>query len=466
MKKPTTIFGIYVVALSLLCLGSFSIVHAQEAQQNEKTQIAGEFFGIQVPLNNYYFAKRVVMTFNAKWRGTPQNDQELEELVWQELLFSYEAYRRGIEATDDDIDREIEALLRSNKVTFDWRADKEQYQKWVQDTLGVPVDVFRNQIEHLVKLEKLRQQVIDSFNPEVTADEAYQKFLDEYNTLLVELRQFDEREAADQFYALAIQPLSSQALDELIWQDAVLSYEASKRNVCGDDESVDKAIESLLRGDEVRFRWKDDASAYQQWVSDKFGMTADAFRNRMSSIVAIDTLAQKIYTKEQPDIDHKTYQKLLNRTKSIEKSYLKFCQHYTKKTKAMMCFKTFDEARSFYEKITRAPGPWEQQKRLEPKAFRQPGFVALDFLIHMWGFQREDAYKMLDAAIGSYYPPAPIYKGVGVFKILKVRKADPAEYEQRKDSYLDKVKMIKKYAAYQDWVKEFKKQANIKILKP
>ena len=83
----------------------------------------------------------------------------------------------------------------------------------------------------------------------------------------------------------------------------------------------------------------------------------------------------------------------------------------------MFSFKKFDEAKDFYEKIGRVTNAWEDRKRQEPKKFRRPGFVALDFLINMWGFQKEDAYKMLKEKIGSYYPPAPIYKGYGVWRM-------------------------------------------------
>ena len=134
------------------------------------------------PLANYYFAKRVVMTFGAKWRGTPKDEVELEDLVWQELLFSYEAFNRGITASEKEINAEIEKILKADKVDFSFRVDKEKYQQWVKDKLNESIEAFNNQMEHLVKLEKLRTQLIASFDPEVTEEDAYAKFLNEYNT--------------------------------------------------------------------------------------------------------------------------------------------------------------------------------------------------------------------------------------------------------------------------------------------
>ena len=52
----------------------------------------------------------------------------------------------------------------------------------------------------LIQLEKLRKEVMDSFKPEVTEKEAVQKFRDEYNTLELQLVQFDELAKAREFY--------------------------------------------------------------------------------------------------------------------------------------------------------------------------------------------------------------------------------------------------------------------------
>ncbi len=284
-------------------------------EQKNQPKIAGEIFGVPVPIGNYYFAKRVVLTFNASWRPVPRDEQQLEDLVWQELIFSYEAFRRGIEATPQEIDERIDKILKAEKVNFDWRKNKKVFETWCKKRLGVSPEVFRNEIAHLIKLEKLRRQVIDSFHPHVTEDEAYKKFLDEYNTLSVELVQFDD----------------------------------------------------------------------------------------------------------------------------------------------------LDEAKKFYSQVKKNPSLWEKRKESNPKEFRRPGFVALDFLIHMWGFRREDAYKMLKTKIDDFYPPSPIYRGYGVFKILKVRRAKPEDFNKRKEYYFERVETIKKYEKYKEWVKKLIEDANIKV---
>jgi hypothetical protein len=275
----------------------------------------GEFFGIPVSLGNYYFAKRVVYTFNAKWRPIPQNDQELEDLTWQELILSFEAFRRGIQVDAQERENEIDKILADEKVTFDRNKDKAAYQQWVKEKLDEPSEVFINQVEHLLKLKKLHQQVIDSIEPQVTDQEAYNKFLDEYNTLALELFQFDDT----------------------------------------------------------------------------------------------------------------------------------------------------DQASTFYKDITENPGVWDEKAQKEPKELKKPGFVALDFLINMWGLKREDVYAMLEAKPGEFYSPAPIYKGYGVFKIIQIRKAEEKDYQDRKDYYVSKIKTIKKYQGFKDWLKNIKDSCDLKI---
>jgi hypothetical protein len=126
-------------------------------------------------------------------------------------------------------------------------------------------------------------------------------------------------------------------------------------------------------------------------------------------------------------------------------------------------FPTLQEAKKFYNTLEREPGPWEEKKREEPKLFKRPGFVALDFLIHMWGFNREDAYAMMEKNIGDFYPPSPIYQGYAVFKILKLRRAEESTFEERKEYYFKRVETIKKHQGYKEWLEKLKEEADTKI---
>lgn len=311
-QKSYNLINVFIILSILISFSCF----AQEEVGEDK--IVGELFGVPVSSGNYYFAKRVVLSLDAKWRGVPKTEEELEDLVWQELLFSYEAFRRRIEVTDEEINKEVDKILKAEKVEFNWKEDTQAFKQWVEEKLQEPVDLFKNQITHLLKLEKLRQQVIDSIEVEVGEEEAYQKFLDEYNSLGVEIIQFEDSE--------------------------------------------------------------------------------------------------------------------------------------------------IEEAEKLYEQVKSKPKVWEKKKEEKKDSFRDlKGPYALDFLINLWGFKREDAYKMMEMQEGDFYKPSPIYKGYAVFRIGATRKAKPEEFEKRKDYYFDKIRNMKKYQGFKDWVEELKREANIKV---
>jgi hypothetical protein len=125
----------------------------------------------------------------------------------------------------------------------------------------------------------------------------------------------------------------------------------------------------------------------------------------------------------------------------------------------------FDElakAKEFFKKMKKA-SLWKKEGEKDPKFAKHPGFVALEFLREMWKIPEEDLYKMMKLDVDSIYPPTPIYKGWGVFRILKKRVADEAEFSKLRQSYFNQVEMIKKYQELDSWIKNLKEEAVIKI---
>ncbi len=427
------------------------------------SEIAGEFFGVKVPLSNYYFAKKVVLTLNAPWRPTPKDKRELEDLTWQELLFSYEAFRRGIKAEPSEVEEEIEKILKADKVSFNWKKDKASYENWVEEKLNESAEVFENQIAHLIKLKKLREEVINSFNPSVTEEEAYQKFLDEYNTLSVELYQFDELEKAESFYKKVVKDRpTSLDLQRLILKDLILSYQAIEQNLKVEPSDIEKALFMILRDYGIKFNWRKEEEKLNSWLKENIGLSLEEFKKTLVYFIRADKLREKIANGEVEDIlEKEEYKKLFTKDKYLDRVYKDFCSSH--KSKDLPLFKNITEAERFYKKIKRSPGLWEEEKRKFPKRFKRPGFVALDFLINIWRFRREDAYNMLKRNPGEFYPPSSIYKGYAIFKILKKRLAKEEDFSKRKDYYLKRVKKIKQFEEYKKWVEELKKRAKLKV---
>ena len=192
-----------------------SCAFAQEKRPVLKDELIGEFSGwqAQVSKSNYYFVKSAIIVFGTKWGATPQTEQELEDRVWEQLVLSYEAFRRDIKIEDKELDEEIDKLIKAEKVSFDWKKDKEAYSAWVKEKTKENVELFQNQLRHLIQLEKLRKVLLDNFKVNVTEEEAKSEFINEYNTIELELKQFDQLKDAEVFY--------KKMQDAILWETEV-----------------------------------------------------------------------------------------------------------------------------------------------------------------------------------------------------------------------------------------------------
>jgi hypothetical protein len=195
----------------IFLIGGIFFSCAQEPPAEAPQNAAGKIFGVEVPLQNYYFAKRALMIFGTPWGGSPRSPQEIEQRVWENLILSYEAYRRDIKVSQQELEEEIAKTLKSEKVDFDWKKDKQAYEKWLRERLNEGIELFENQLRYLIQIKKLRQQVLDSIKPQVGEEEAYQEFLNEYNTLSLELAEFDTKKEAEAFY-------EQLAKDSAVWE--------------------------------------------------------------------------------------------------------------------------------------------------------------------------------------------------------------------------------------------------------
>lgn len=164
---------------------------------------AGRIFDERVTLDNYLFVKGALIVFGNKFGAPPRNPQEEEGCIWDQLLLSYEAFRRGIVVDPEEIEAEVRKILETDKAVFDFKSDRQAYEKWVKEKVNAPVELFENQVRHLLQLQKLRQQVMDSITPSVSLNEAKQEFLNEYNSLSLEVVEFADLKGAAGFYEKA-----------------------------------------------------------------------------------------------------------------------------------------------------------------------------------------------------------------------------------------------------------------------
>ena len=191
---------VFLSIIIFLAFTNNAMAFAEEQTEGQPVYI-GQFFDVPVPLGNYYFAKSALMVFGNRWGIQPRTGEELEDIIWENLLLSFEAYRRNISVTQDEIDAEVSAALKAENVAFNWKKDTEAYKKWVKEKTNEPVEAFENQIRYLLEIDKLRRQIVDSIEPQVQDKEAYQAFLDEENSIDLELVLFEQEKYAQEFYA-------------------------------------------------------------------------------------------------------------------------------------------------------------------------------------------------------------------------------------------------------------------------
>lgn len=245
-------------------------------------------------------------------------------------------------------------------------------------------------------------------------------------------------------------PKTAKEREDYVWDILLLSYESFRRNVVVPQEEIDREISNITAGYKIDFDWKTNKAAFEKWVREKTGEPAELFGNQIRQLLQIEKLRQQITESMQPRVSEK-------------EAHRAFLDEYNALDIELAQFDTQKEAEDFYYKLKGNPGFWDDQKKKDPGVFRKPGFVSLAFLMDIWRFPRDAAYKMMKMKEGEFYPPAPIYKGYAVFRILKSRPAGEADFAKVKNTYLDKVKTRKKYEAYNEWFKNFKEQAKVKI---
>jgi hypothetical protein len=167
--------------------------------------VAGYIFGVPVSASNYAFAKRVALMFPRPWEeGLSAADRE--RAVWEALILHYEAFRRGVEPSAAELEDYINQALRSQQLAFTRAQDPQAYARWVQETLGEPVELFENQMRYLLQIDTLKETMRGSFAITVTDEEIRQEFLNEQHHVGGEYALFPSQAEAQAFYETVRSP--------------------------------------------------------------------------------------------------------------------------------------------------------------------------------------------------------------------------------------------------------------------
>lgn len=173
--------------------------------------VAGYIFEVPVPAGNYYFAKRVAYMFPRPWEER-LTDAERERAIWEALILHFESFRRNVSLTDAELEEKINGVLRAQQLPFTRTSDPAAYTAWTQEKLGEDVALFENQMRYLFQIDKLKDQVRQSFHPPVTEEELQEEFLNERHHVGGEMAVFDTKEQADAVYEQVKTPQAWEAM--------------------------------------------------------------------------------------------------------------------------------------------------------------------------------------------------------------------------------------------------------------
>jgi len=163
-------------------------------------RIAGEIFGVPVPVDNYYFARRVAAMFPPPWGAAGEPPQQQEQITWDSLVLHFEGFREGVSVADEEMESRINEFLKGNKQSFTRAGDPEAYKKWVIGYVGEEVELFENQIRYLSQIKKLRDKIYAGIQVTAADEEMEQEFLNEKHHIGGEMVIFEKKEEAQVFY--------------------------------------------------------------------------------------------------------------------------------------------------------------------------------------------------------------------------------------------------------------------------
>lgn len=159
------------------------------------SKFVGEMFGRRVPRADYDFAAKTFSIFSmAKAEATTEEAKRAE--VWKQLVFEHEADLRGIQIAKEDVQKELERLLAEKNVQYGSLA----YFDFIQSNFGEDAQTFERRMEGLLKVKALLNGILNPPPPVIKDEDAKQKFLNQYNSMNVDMVRFDTLPEAQAFF--------------------------------------------------------------------------------------------------------------------------------------------------------------------------------------------------------------------------------------------------------------------------
>lgn len=246
------------------------------------------------------------------------------------------------------------------------------------------------------------------------------------------------------------QPTNPQEIEDAVWDQLLLSFEAFRESINVDKEEVDVEVSKILQAEHVEFDWMKDKAAYEKWLKGKANEPPSLFESQIHHLIQLKKLREKIMAGIEPTVtDDEALDGFINENSSLDLELVQFDKE--------------SDARDFYNKVRANSSEWDKEKAKRPKDFRRPGGVTAQFLIDFWSIPAKALHEMSNMKPGEFYGPKPIYKGWGLFKVLGATAADESKFNEVKERYREKVKAGKRYEGFNDWFKKLKEDAKINV---
>jgi peptidylprolyl isomerase len=189
-----------VFLLSVLLLGSSAASFAAETKASPSPTAAvapapaGSIFGRDVSAEEFSFAMKTASIFSIS-KTEPTTDEQRRLEAWKHLILLDEADRRGMKVEPAQLKDQLERLLGEKSVQY----GSLEYFDWVKANFGEDHVALEKRLENLLKVKALIDKVMNPAPPNIQEKDAYQKYLNQYNSMATEFVNIPTLEEAQKF---------------------------------------------------------------------------------------------------------------------------------------------------------------------------------------------------------------------------------------------------------------------------
>ncbi len=185
------------IVIFCFCLWGGYAFSVSLQKKDPQGRIAGEVFGKEVPLKDFYVFYKANQIFAFGGKKPPEDKSLLHIQTWQSLIFDYEAKNQKINVSDQEVRDEVLRLLKDQKIET---PTNQFYEKWLQRSFNMSAQEFEHAIREILRIQKLIVQFNSTAVEAPKAEEIRKRFDREQNSLSLDLLKFENQETANAFY--------------------------------------------------------------------------------------------------------------------------------------------------------------------------------------------------------------------------------------------------------------------------